>query len=463
MRGFHREQAQTLMPPGAPASLWRSGLHTLAVSLASVVIGFGQSILIARVLGDPATKGGYDLTLATASLISLVLGLSLPVGATYVVARRRANAGALAKWLLAWAALQGLVALVVFLLIHDSAFGGALLPRTLGVWAIAPLVILVAGTSAVASLRNVLFGEQRIVVANNGDLMGRAIVPLAMIAVAVASVKLGPRYLPLAFLWCSALGMMVTSSRFLALLRNDLRSNSGAAGLREVLSFAIPAHVGNVVQFLNYRLDLFLVSALIGLRAVGIYALAVSVAQLLWLISQSAATVLLPRVASEADTTPAAAAERSAQVARLTLWVTASAALFLALFGQFLIPVVYGEKFRDSLQPFLLLLPGISGFSLAIVLAAHIAGAGRPSINVVVAAVALVVTLILDLTLIPAIGVPGAAIASSASYLTTALVTAGVFSWMTHVSPVRLVVPNAADLAVARRFAASLRRRATGS
>lgn len=451
------------MPPASSASLWRSGLHTLAISLTSVIIGFGQSVLIARVLGDPTTKGGYDLTVAAASLLSLVLGLSLPVGATYAVARRRSAPGALAKWLLAWAAFQGIVTVALFLSIHDTGLGATLVPQNLGLWVIAPLAILVTGTSVVASLRNVLFGEQRIISANNGDLAGRLVVPLVMMGAAAVSLALGSRYLTLAFLWCTALGMLVTSARFLWLLRDDLRRRGGSPGMRAVLSFSIPAHVGNVVQFLNYRLDLFLVNAMIGLGAVGIYALAVSVAQLLWLISQSAATVILPRVASEVDTTPAAAAARSAQVARLTLYVTFGAALFLALFGRLFIPLVYGEKFRDSLQPFLLLLPGISGFSIAVVLAAHIAGAGRPTINVVVSAVSLVVTLILDLTLIPAIGVPGAAIASSASYLTTAFVTAGIFSWMTHISPLQLLLPTTGDFALLRRFAGGLRRLATRS
>ncbi len=445
------------MSPAPTPSLWRTGLHTLAVSLLSVTLGFGQSVLIARALGDPATKGGYDLIVATAGLFSLVLGLSLPVGATYAVARRRADPGALAKWLLAWSAAQGVVTAALILSLHNTGLGDTLVPASLGFWVIVPLAILVSGTSVVASLRSILFGEQRIIAANNGDLAGRLIVPVLMVFMTVSSLVLGSRYLTLAFLWCLALGMLVTSARFGWLLKNDLRERSGRAGLRVVMSFSLPSYTGNVVQFLNYRLDLFLVNAMVGLRAVGLYALAVSVAQLLWLVSQSAASVLLPRVASEVDATRETAAVRSAQVARLTLYVTTAGAVFLGLCGQFFIPVIYGEKFRESLQPFLLLLPGITGFSLAVVLASHIAGSGRPSINMIVSSMALVVTLMLDLTLIPRIGVSGAAIASSASYLTTAVVTAGIFSWMTHISPLRLLMPAAADVALLRRLAGRLR------
>lgn len=443
--------------PPRPASLWRSGLHTLAISLTSVVLGFGQSVLIARALGDPTTKGGYDLTMATANLVALILGFSLPVGATYAVARRKADPGALARRLLAWSAIQGIVTTVVILAIHDTGLGRALVPAVLGLAVILPLALLVVATSMVASLRSLLIGRQRIVAANNGDLIGRLAVPVAMVVAVVASLALGSRYLTLAFLWCVLLGLAITAARFAWLLRDDLRTRAGDAGMRVVLSFSAPAYLSNLVQFLNYRLDLFLVNAMVGLHAVGIYALAVSVAQLLWLMAQAAALVLLPRVASEADT-PRGNGIRSAQVARLTLYLTVAGALFLGLFGGLLIPLIYGEKFRESLEPFLLLLPGISGFTLVTVLSAHIAGIGRPSINLISASAGLLVTLILDLALIPTIGVRGAAIASSVSYLTSAIVTTTVFCVMTGLSPLSVLVPTSSDLALAKRLADRARR-----
>ena len=109
------------------------------------------------------------------------------------------------------------------------------------------------------------------------------------------------------------------------------------------------------------------------------------------------------------------------------------------------------------LKPFLPLLPGIAGFSLTVVLPAHIAGSGRPSINLAASSVALVVTLALGLTLISAIAVPSAAVARSTSHLTTAVVTAVVFSLVTHASPLRLVVHAAADVALLRRVAGQRR------
>jgi len=54
----------------------------------------------------------------------------------------------------------------------------------------------------------------------------------------------------------------------------------------------------NVAQFLNYKLDVFVVGFFAGTASVGRYTLAVSLAQLLWLMSNSVASVLLPKVAA---------------------------------------------------------------------------------------------------------------------------------------------------------------------
>ena len=65
-------------------------LHTLGTNLLLIPIGIASSILIARTIG-PAGKGAFDLIIATSTLLLTALGLSLPTGITYEVARGNAN------------------------------------------------------------------------------------------------------------------------------------------------------------------------------------------------------------------------------------------------------------------------------------------------------------------------------------------------------------------------------------
>jgi O-antigen/teichoic acid export membrane protein len=129
----------------------------------------------------------------------------------------------------------------------------------------------------------------------------------------------------------------------------------------------------------------------------------------------------------------------------------------LAVSGRVLIPFVYGKAFLGSLDAFLWLLPGITTYSLYTVLAAHIAGTGRPRLMLWISCVALVVTLVLTLALIPRIGIRGAAIASTVSYTTSAALGTLVFVRLTRLSPRLLFIPTRDDFALAGKALARLR------
>jgi O-antigen/teichoic acid export membrane protein len=216
-------------------------------------------------------------------------------------------------------------------------------------------------------------------------------------------------------------------------------------GLSDALRYALPCYAANLAQFLNYRLDVFIVSFFWGSQAVGLYGLAVITTQLVWLIPNSAAAVLFPAIAGSR----AFAQQRSghlAQLARITLLSCALASGFLALLAGALVPLVYGESFRASVEPLLWLLPGTTAFGVAAVGAAYIAGIGKPRLNLCVSLGGLVVTLALDLALIPVAGIVGAAIASSVSYSFSAVATLWLVMRSSGLSVTDLLLPNANDV-----------------
>src|SRR5690242_11712522 len=67
-------------------TLLRSGAYTLLASAVQVVCGILVVAVVARTLG-PTGKGAYDLYWTTANMAVMLLGLSLPAGVTYTVAR----------------------------------------------------------------------------------------------------------------------------------------------------------------------------------------------------------------------------------------------------------------------------------------------------------------------------------------------------------------------------------------
>ena len=52
--------------------------------------------------------------------------------------------------------------------------------------------------------------------------------------------------------------------------------------LRQLLGFGLKGYVANLLMFFNYRLDSLIVNALLGVASVGIYSIAVAIAEVIW-------------------------------------------------------------------------------------------------------------------------------------------------------------------------------------
>jgi len=181
-----------------------------------------------------------------------------------------------------------------------------------------------------------------------------------------------------------------------------------------------------------------------GPTSVGPYTLAVSLAQLLWLMSSSVASVLLPKVAAATDVSDSV--RHTTRVTRLSLLATALCGLALGLLGTQAIPLLYGEAFRPSIVALVWLLPGVVVFSIANVLAAYIAGIGKPHLNLWVSGISLIITIGLDLALIPKLNIAGAAIASTVSYSVSALMLIVFFIRETGAPLRQVLIPTSEDV-----------------
>lgn len=424
-------------------SLWRSGLHTLGTGIVSIPLGIVSSVVIARALG-PAGKGSYNLIFATAALLGMVLGFSLPSGVTYVVARGKANLRSMGLRLVWIALLQGLLAAVILCVLQRTTYSAAFLPPAMRNWLIIAAMSLSVVFAALSSYWGaMLIGRQQIIALNWRDLAGRVVLTMALLGIG-AAVALGHQASVPVFVWVSIGVSALTSLLLLQALRAFLYRSHGVSGLMGVVAYASPCYLANLAQFLNYRLDVFIVSFFAGIEAVGLYILAVTLSQFIWLVSKSAARVLLPRIAALQEAVSENALV-TVQAARMTLWTCAALALFLAVFANRVVPWAYGADFRGSITPLLLLLPGAAALSIVNVLAAYIGGIGKPRLNLLVSLAALSVTVSLDLLLIPYLNIAGAAIARSASYSVSAVLTIWLFMRESGMPLRNVLVPTLGD------------------
>ncbi|HEY9337389.1 MAG TPA: polysaccharide biosynthesis C-terminal domain-containing protein [Kribbella sp.] len=185
---------------------------------------------------------------------------------------------------------------------------------------------------------------------------------------------------------------------------------------RQVASYGLRGQVGGLITLLNLRLDVAILGAIAGPAVLGGYAVASKYAELLRLPGTALTWVFYPRLAKLDEQR---AAELARRLIRPTLAGVAAAAIPVAILAGPVMRLLYGASFAPAVTPARILVAGMILAGASGVASAYLYGRGTPGLNSIVLGAGLVVTVVLDVTLIPRHGALGAAVASTAAYLST--------------------------------------------
>lgn len=424
--------------PGGPRGSFLGHVNVVMATYAvDGLLAFAGGVLVARALG-PDGRGAVSLFVVSASLGQMLLGLGAGNAAIYYI-----NKGELTPREVVTAAhVLTLVAVAVtaaaMLAIVPWA-GTEVLGEGVSAWL---LVAAVPVLIYVATLKAVLQAMSRFLE------MGIATIaqPLVMLGlVAVAYWRWEPSPLDVAGFWViSAAAPAAIALARLGPSTIDIEAiaRPSWATIRKLARFGVQGESGNVLQLLNYRFDQYIVRGFVGLAGVGIYAIGVSMTEAVWLLANSVAIVLLPRLTSAGDEdvrwmTPVAC--------RNTMLVAAGGSIVLAVAAPIVVPAMFGHRFDDSVQALWWLLPGTVALTGSKVLTSYIFSQGRPLVNTGITCVSLVVTVAALLALVPPFGVNGAAAASSLAYLAHLCAALFAYGRISGEEPWRAIVPHPSD------------------
>jgi O-antigen/teichoic acid export membrane protein len=195
----------------------------------------------------------------------------------------------------------------------------------------------------------------------------------------------------------------------------------------QLVSYGTRGQLGGLITLLNLRLDFAFLGAIAGPAVLGTYAVASKYAELLRLPGTALTWVCYPQLAAAPAAEASAHARRYLRPALLTVLLPAVPAYLLT--GP-VMALLYGARFADAVPQARVLLAGMLLAGAAGVASAYLYARGRPGVNSLVLGVGLLLTVVLDLLLIPAHGALGAAWASTAAYLVTdALLIATTLRW----------------------------------
>lgn len=195
--------------------------------------------------------------------------------------------------------------------------------------------------------------------------------------------------------------------------------------LKKMLSFGWPLGLVNLITFLNYRIDMFLVLHFLGTARLGLYSVAVSGAEMLWFTSTAVITAIYARVGMAEKEQ---AAHLTAKAVRHTFFLNLGLGVLIWFAVEAFLPIVYGEIYRPSLAPFRVLLPGVLAYGLVNIFAAYFTNQlGKPRVTLLVALISTFINLGISMILIPRVGMIGGAWATTGSYLISLVIVGILF------------------------------------
>lgn len=240
--------------------------------------------------------------------------------------------------------------------------------------------------------------------------------------------------------WVSGKSIVAVVTAFYALRharQRDERLEDGFAGSRLTAFLQTPpswvaqwpfvATIGitNVIGLLNYRVSLFLVERFDGLSTTGVYSVAVTAAELLWLLSSSVTVSVYSRIGHPDVKIAAAMTVQAVRINVLSTLLAAPVLLGLAWWG---LPWVMGPAYEASLLPLAALLPGVAAYAAASSLSAFYTNhLGRPQLSGAIAGMSLTISFCVGWFLVPMWGPLGAGVASSTGYIVAIVAAYGVF------------------------------------
>lgn len=399
-----------LSPPVRAAGFARRVALTFATRLAMVVGSFGASIVVARWL---SARGLGELSVinVTINLAVQIASIGLPSAIAYHVSKDREVRVTASCNALLFGMLAGIASslIVVGLASVSPGLFGSVSPKLFAIAAISiPFTLLMLLGY------HVLLALEKPLLFNLLDIAA----PLLMLFNAVlVLVVMGSRLVVLVsfntaancLIGCAA---VIIVGRKLWQAPDKLRWRIDPTLFKRMLGTGIKFYIAIVAGLIIVRADLLIVNHFRGKAEAGVYAVASQLANLLMVLPAVIVTVLFPKVAASNDT-EGILAMRVTRHTSLLMFIICAATVPIA----FALPAVYGNAFSDSTIQLLILLPGVYFLSVQSVLAQQFLALGVPATISVFWILTAVLSIALNLILVPKFGARAAAVDSTISYL----------------------------------------------
>jgi O-antigen/teichoic acid export membrane protein len=409
-------------------------------------MGVISGVILARWLG-PYDRGILAVVLLIPSTVVTLTKLGVSQATVYYINRKEASVDQVASNSLTLALGLGALSAAVVWLLRGNLLSSVL--KDVPTWALAFSLVRVPLLLLDNYLYSVLQATGQFGIYNTRLLLSEAL-RLVLVAIFVMWMNLG---LPAAVVTYTLIGVM-NMGWLMYTMSDSVRFTRGfdRTLLYNMLAFGVRSYVQVVTAHLLLRIDVYMVQSLLGPVQTAFYALALHFTETVLEVPQAIGLVLYPRLASLGE---AEIHRLTAQTCRRTLMVTAPAALALALLGPFVITLWYGKAYAAAGAPLPWASVGVAAMAIFVIITRDFTARSKQRVNTASGVLAVIANVILNLYLIPAYGITGAAFATAISYTGACVILIYFFCVESRMSWTSVLVPTREDI----RYFASMAQR----
>jgi O-antigen/teichoic acid export membrane protein len=429
-------------------------LGLLATRVVWSAMGVVSGVILARWLG-PHDRGVLALVLLLPSTIVTTVKFGAAQANVYTINRHKASVDAVASNALVLAIFWGVVSSLAVWAVRDRLTDSVL--RDVPDWALVFALVRVPMLLLDNYLFSILQAIGKFSTYNIRLLLSESLrLVLLAIALIVFDMGLMAALVIYTLVWMVNVIWLVTAMS----TRIRFRLSIDWPLLRETYSFGIRSYVQILTQHMLLRISFYMVSYYLGAASVAFYTIALRFTELVLEVPQAIGLVLYPRLASlDEDEIH----RLTAQTCRRTLMITAPAAAALALIGPYVIVLWYGDDFAEATGPLPWAAIGVALMSIYVIVTRDFTSRAKQRINTVSGLVALASNAVLNVLLIPPLGIVGAAMATAFSYAAACVVLIVFFLRESGLTLSDLIIPTGEDIKYFIDVGTRLARRVPGA
>lgn len=403
-------------------SLKKGIVFTYSGQIINILLGFINSVLIARIVG-PANLGDYAIVLNFINLLVLILGFGIPTYLVYLTGSNKIKLNDLFNLVFSILIVGAIVLLILFSSLNKLDLTYLILPSRLlpNVYFYVYLTFLLQFFNSL--LISFLNGKKRFTTVTFAAIILPGLT--ATFNLSYFFLKIQSKYDPIiVLLFFNLISLLFQFLLLIFSIRNEISKsefelNKVYSIFKNLIGLSSVVYFTGVIQFLNYKLDLWVLSYNVSNKVeISSYFLATQISQLLWVLPSAIHTVLFSHISDDK-------LNDSPKIVSGTFTIVfiyaITASLVLYQITPIMVKYLYGGGYVNVENYVGILLLGIIPLSCSLILSSFFAGSNKFIINFKASAISFIMTLLFNFILIPKYGAYGAAYSSVISYLCATL------------------------------------------